>query len=364
MKIPFFDLKRQHARLKDEITGAIAKVMDETAFSGGPFVDEFERRFASFCGTRHSIGVGSGTDAVHLALRAIGAGPGDEVILPANTFIATAWGVSYVGAKPVFVDCDPETWNIDPAKVEGKVTERTKAVIGVHLYGQPFDVDGVEAVCQKHLLKLVEDCAQAQGALYRGRKAGGFGAAGAFSFYPGKNLGACGEAGGVTTNDPAIDARIRSLRNHGSSAKYYHDELGFNMRMDGLQGAVLTVKLAYLDEWNGRRREIARMYLEGIRNAKIRTQRPQEGGESVYHLFVVVTEDREGLKRHLEANDVWPGIHYPVPCHLQKAYAHLGHKRGDFPNSEALADGCLSLPMFPELTDEEALRVIEVINRY
>lgn len=364
MKIPFFDLKRQHARLKNQITEAVAKVMDDTAFSGGPYVDEFEKRFAGFCGTRHAAGVGSGTDALHLVMRALDIGPGDEVILPANTFIATAWGISYVGAKPVFVDCDPETWNIDPSKIEQKVTARTKAVIGVHLYGQPFDIDGVKAVAKKHGLKLVEDCAQAQGALYNGVKVGGFGEAGCFSFYPGKNLGAYGEAGGITTNDPALDARVRALRNHGSVAKYYHDELGFNMRMDGIQGAVLSVKLGYLDEWNARRRQIARMYLEGIKNPKIKTQKPQEGGESVYHLFVVTTNSREGLKKHLEANDVWPGIHYPVPCHLQKAYAGLGHKKGEFPHSEALADGCLSLPMFPELTDEEAQRVIEVINRY
>lgn len=364
MKIPFFDLKRQHAYLKDQITEAIARVMDDTAFSGGPYVDEFEKLFGRFCGTHHAAGVGSGTDALHLVMRALDIGPGDEVILPANTFIATAWGISYVGAKPVFVDCDPDTWNIDPSKIEEKVTARTKAVIGVHLYGQPFDIDGVKAACRRHGLKLVEDCAQAQGALYKGAKVGGFGEAGCFSFYPGKNLGAYGEAGGITTNDPALDARVRALRNHGSVAKYYHDELGFNMRMDGIQGAVLSVKLNYLDEWNARRRTIARMYLEGIKNPKIKTQKPQDGGESVYHLFVVTTKDREGLKMHLEANDVWPGIHYPVPCHLQKAYAGLGHKKGEFPHSEALADGCLSLPMFPELTDEEAQRVIEVINRY
>jgi dTDP-4-amino-4,6-dideoxygalactose transaminase len=364
LKIPFFDLKRQHARLKGQITEAVARVMDDTAFSGGPYVDEFEKLFARFCGTSHAAGVGSGTDALHLVMRALDIGPGDEVILPANTFIATAWGVSYVGAKPVFVDCDPDTWNIDTSKIEQKLTGRTKAVIGVHLYGQPFDIDGVKAIAGKHGLKFVEDCAQAQGALYKGAKVGGFGEAGCFSFYPGKNLGAYGEAGGITTNDPALDGRVRSLRNHGSVAKYNHDELGFNMRMDGIQGAVLSVKLGYLDEWNARRRQIARMYLEGIKNPKIKTQKPQEGGESVYHLFVVTTKDREGLKKHLEANDVWPGIHYPVPCHLQKAYAGLGHKKGEFPHSEALADGCLSLPMFPELTDEEAQRVIEVINRY
>ena len=364
MKIPFFDLKRQHARLKKEITEAVGRVMDDTAFSGGPYADEFEKSFALYCSTRHAVGVGSGTDALHLVMRALNIGPGDEVILPANTFIATAWGVSYVEARPVFVDCDPETWNIDPSKIEEKITERTKAIIGVHLYGQPFDIDAVQAIAQKHLLKLVEDCAQAQGALYNGRKVGGFGSAGCFSFYPGKNLGAYGEAGGVTTNDPSIDSRIRALRNHGSTAKYYHDELGFNMRLDGMQAAVLSVKLRYLDEWNARRRAIARMYLEGIRNKKIKTQKPEPGAESVYHLFVVATKDRDGLKKHLEANDVWPGIHYPVPCHLQKAYSHLGYKKGDFPQSEALAEGCLSLPMFPELTDEEALRVIEVINRY
>lgn len=364
MKVPFFDLKRQYLKLKPEIDEAIGKVLNDTAFSGGPYSEAFEKDFAAYIGARHAAGVGSGTDALHLAMRALGLGPGDEVILPANTFIATAWSVSYVEAAPVFADCDPDTWNIDPKSVEDKITRKTKAIIGVHLYGQPFDVDEVKRIADRQGIKLVEDCAQAHGARYKGVKAGAFGEMGAFSFYPGKNLGAYGEAGAVTTNSAEHAAAIKALRNHGSKVRYYHDTLGFNMRMDGIQGAVLGVKLRYLDEWNARRKEIASVYRENIKNPKIKLQARPEWAESVYHLFVITTKDRDALKKHLEKNDIWPGIHYPVPCHLQKAYSHLGHKRGDFPNTESLAEGCLSLPMFPEMTDGEAAKVVEVLNKY
>lgn len=364
MKIPFLDIKRQHEELKAGIIEAISRVIDDAAFSGGPYVEEFEREFAHFCEAGFSAGVGSGTDALHLAVRALGVGPGDEVIVPANTFIATAWGASHAGATPVFVDCHPETWTIDPSRIEERITGRTRAISAVHLYGQPFDVDAVRAIARRHGLFLIEDCAQAVGAKYRGKRVGGLGDAGCFSFYPGKNLGACGEAGGVTTNSAEVDARVRSLRSHGSPVKYYHDEVGYNMRMDGIHGAVLSLKLKYIDRWNEKRRQIALRYLEGIKSTAIRTQSVPDWAGHVYHLFVVVTDERDRLKEHLESSGISPGIHYPVPCHLQKAYAHLGYGKGDFPNAEALSKGCLSLPLFPEMTDEEVEHVIEAVNGF
>lgn len=364
MSIPFLDIQRQYASLKDEIESATSEVFREGAYSGGPFVDAFEAAFASYCGTGFAEGLSSGTDALHLAVRALGIGPGDEVIVPANTFVATAWGVSHAGATPVFADCDPDTWTIDPASIEKRITKRTKAVIGVHLYGQPFDFDSVKEVAERRGLFVIEDCAQAVGALYKGKRAGGLGIAGCFSFYPGKNLGAYGEAGGITTNDPAIDERVRSLRNHGSVKKYYHDEIGFNMRMDGIHGAVLSLKLKYIDSWNEKRRVIAKRYRDGIRNELLKFQKTPDWATHAYHLFVAVTEKRDRFKAFLEEKGVFPGIHYPVPCHLQKAYAHLGYGKGAFPNAEALSVGCLSLPIFPELKDDEIEAIIEAANGY
>ncbi len=363
-RIACLDLKGQHQQIKKEVFEAFEKVYEQTAFSGGPFVEEFEKDFAEFCGTRYAIGVNNGTTALHLAMLALGIGPGDEVIIPANTFIATAWGVSYTGAIPVFTDCDPDTWEIDPGKLEQKITTKTKAVIGVHLYGQPFDINPVQAICKNHHLHLVEDAAQAQGAHYLGRPVGGFGEMACFSFYPGKNLGACGEAGGLTTNQEKYYKHLQSLRNHGSVVRYYHDEVGFNMRMGGLEAASLKIKLKYLSGWNSRRVEIAGRYHSEIRNSKIKMQVQPPGHESVFHLFVITTEDRNELMKFLNAKNIFPGLHYPVPCHLQKAYAGMGHKKGDFPNSEFLADHCLSLPMYAELTNEELDYVIETINAY
>lgn len=362
--IPFLEIKRQYLNIKDEVGSALKRVFEDCAFSGGPYVEGFEKEFASFCGVRHAIGLSSGTDALHLAMRALGIKEGDEVIVPANTFIATAWGVSHAGGTPVFADCEPDTWNIDPEQVERKITGRTKAIIGVHLYGQPFDFDALKKVADRHGLKLVEDCAQAVGAKYKGKRVGGLGDIACHSFYPGKNLGAYGEAGGITTSVGEYDEMVRSLRNHGSKVKYYHDEIGFNMRMDGIHGAVLSVKLKYIDEWSEKRRAIAKRYLDGIKNPAIKTQKGIPSAESVYHLFVVTTEDRDALKEHLESRGISPGIHYPVPCHLQNAYRHLGYKTGDIPNAERLARTCLSLPMFPELTDKEADYVIDAVNDY
>jgi dTDP-4-amino-4,6-dideoxygalactose transaminase len=363
-RIPCLDLKGQHEQVRKEIFEAFGKVYDQTAFSGGPFVEEFEKKFAGFCGTNYAVGLNNGTTALHLAMLALGIGEGDEVILPANTFIATAWGISYVGATPVFVDCDPNTWEIDASLIEEKITSKTKAIAGVHLYGQPFDIDAVKAICAKHKLFLIEDAAQAQGARYKGTPVGGFGEMACFSFYPGKNLGACGEAGGITTNNESYLKHLQSLRNHGSVVRYYHDEIGYNYRMGGLEGASLSVKLNYLESWNTRRREIAAAYLENMTNLKVRLQFQPDWTDSIFHLFVVTTEDRDGFIKHLNSREIYPGLHYPVPCHLQKAYAYLGHKPGDFPVSEYLAGHCSSLPMYAEMTDEMVSRVIDAVNAW
>ncbi len=363
-KIPCLDLKGQHQQIKKEVFEAFERVYEETAFSGGPFVEEFERNFSSFCGTRYAVGVNNGTSALHLALLALGIGAGDEVIVSANTFIATAWGVTYTGATPVFVDCTSDTWQIDAAKIEERITPQTKAIIGVHLYGQPFDVEALQAMCKKHDLYLLEDAAQAQGAKFKGTPVGGFGEMACFSFYPGKNLGACGEAGGITTNNEAYYKHLLSLRNHGSMVRYYHDEVGYNMRMGGLEAASLNVKLKYLPGWNSRRRDIAMRYQREVKNVHLQLQHQPEWAESIYHLFVVTTEDRDGLIKYLNGNNIYPGLHYPVPCHLQKAYAHLQYREGDCPNAEYLASHCLSLPMYAELTDEEVDYVVGVLNSY
>ena len=363
-KINCLDLKGQHQQIKQEVFEAFEKVYENTAFSGGSFVESFEKDFARFCDTQYAIGVNNGTSALHLAMIALGIGQGDEVIVPANTFIATAWGVSYVGAIPVFVDCPPDTWEIDPAKAEAAITPRTKAIAGVHLYGQPFDIDAISAICNKHNIYLIEDAAQAQGARYKGKPVGGFGEMACFSFYPGKNLGACGEAGGITTNNESYYKHLQSLRSHGMTVRYYHDELGFNMRMGGLEGASLSIKLKYLPGWNQRRQAIAKRYQQEIKNDKLQMQVQPEGHESVFHLFVVTTADRDGLIRYLNERNIFPGLHYPVPCHLQKAYSHLGYKEGDCPNSEYLASHCVSLPMYAELTDEEVKYVIDTLNQY
>ena len=363
-KIPCLDLQGQHQQVKAEIFQAFEEVYAKTAFSGGPFVEAFEQSFAKYVNADYAIGVSNGTVALHLAMLALNIGPGDEVIIPANTFIATAWGVSHAGATPVFVDCDADTWEIDATKIEAAITPKTKAVIGVHLYGQPFDIDAVKAVCDKHNLFLVEDAAQSQGARYNGFSVGVFGEMACYSFYPGKNLGACGEAGGLTTNSEAYTTHLRSLRNHGCTVRYYHDEIGYNYRMGGLEGASLSIKLKYLEGWNNRRREIAKRYQNEITNPKIKMQSKPAYSDGIYHLFVVTTDNKDGFVQHLADNDIIAAFHYPVPCHLQKAYAHLGYKNGDFPNSEYLAAHCISLPMYAELTDEDVNRVIAAVNSF
>lgn len=362
--IPFLDLKKQFYSIKGEVLDAIARVCEDTAFSGGKYVDQFEKQFATYCQAEFAVAVNNGTSALHLAMVALGIGKGDEVIVPANTFIATAWGVSYTGAIPVFVDCHPDTWEIDASKIEEKITARTKAIIGVHLYGQPFDIDAVKAIADKHKLFLVEDAAQAHGAKYKGKPVGGFGEMACFSFYPGKNLGTYGEGGAITTNNKKYYDHLQRLRNHGSSVRYYHDEIGYNMRMGGIEAAVLSVKLKYIDDWNNTRKKMAKRYQQEIKNPSIQYQQHPEYSDSVYHLFVITTEDRDGLIKHLNENQTYPGMHYPVSCHLQKAYAELNYKKGSMPCSEYLANHCLSLPMFAELSEEQVTRVVDSINKY
>lgn len=363
-RINFLDLKEQYLQIKDEAWKAMEQVMDQTAFSGGPFVASFEEKFAAWTGAKYAVGISNGTIALQLAFQTLNIGHGDEVIVPANTFIATAWGVSHAGATPVFVDCTSDTWEIDPALIEAKITPRTKAIAGVHLYGQTFDIDAVKAIADKHNLFLVEDCAQAHGAYYKGKHVGNIGHMGCFSFYPGKNLGTFGEGGGVITNDEAYYKRMCSLRNHGSTVRYYHDEIGYNWRMGGIEGAVLEVKLKYIDGWNARRKEIAARYKTEITNKEITFQAMPDWADSSYHLFVVTVADREHFMQYMNSKNIYPGLHYPVPCHLQKAYAHLNYKTGDFPNSEYLAEHCVSLPIYAELKDDAVQTVIDAINAY
>ena len=354
MKVPFLDLKAHHDPIREEVMSAIAEVVDTNAFAGGPFVTKFEEDYARFCETKFAIGVGNGTDAIWFALLALGVGPGDEVICPPMTFMATAEAITYTGAKPVFVDIDPATNTIDPTRIAAAITPKTKAIVPVHLFGQCADMDPILEIACRHNLFVVEDGAQSQGATYKGRQSGSMGAAGATSFYPGKNLGAWGEAGGITTNDPALRERMIMFREHGQKKKYYHDVVGWNGRMDGIQGAVLRVKLKYLNQANDGRRRAAALYhklLAGTPGLML----PAEAAyaKHIYHVYAVRVQNRDRILDEMGKRGVSCGIHYPVPVHLQQAYANLGHKEGDFPVSEACGREYLSLPMFPELTEEQ-----------
>jgi|694.fasta_scaffold00796_47 dTDP-4-amino-4,6-dideoxygalactose transaminase len=364
MQVPFFDLKRQYDSLKEPMHKALDAVMEKTAFSGGPFVDAFELELAAYAGTQYAVCLNSGTSALHLAMLTLGIGPGDEVIIPANTFIATAWGPSYAGATPVFADCDPHTWNLSPEAAEKAITPKTKAIIGVHLYGQPCNIEALLDICNKHNLHFIEDNAQGIGSTYQGKKTGTFGIISCTSFYPGKNLGCYGEGGALFTNDEGIANHAKSLRSHGAAVRYYHDEVGYNYRMEGFQAAVLQVKLPLIDSWNARRRTIANRYKSEGANPKITFQQEEAGAESVYHLAVVTVENKEDFTQYLQSQGIGFAFHYPVPCHLQKAYANLGYKTGDFPVSEFEASHCVSLPMFPEMTDDEVQAVITALKNY
>ena len=365
MNVPFLDLKAQYATIKDEIHAAVDDVMQNTAFAGGPFVAKFEQAFAQFCGTKHAIGVGNGTDALWLSLLAIGIGPGDEVITVPDTFIATAEAISYCGAKPVFVDVDEKTYNMDPARFEAAITPKTKAVIPVHLFGQPVDMDPILGIAKAHGLQLIEDACQAHGAQYKGRNAGTMGVTGCFSFYPGKNLGAYGEAGAVATNDDAVAAKIRVFRDHGQAKKYYHDAIGWNARMDGIQGAVLSVKLKYLADWNEARRAHAREYTRLLSPVKgVVTPLEADYARHVFHIYAIRIQERDRLMAYLAGKGISCGIHYPVPVHLQKAYQGLGLGEGSFPVAERCAKEFLSLPMYPELTSEQIRFVADEIKGF
>lgn len=354
--IPFLDVRASYAELKTECAAAIERVVKSGSYVLGPELEAFESEFASFCGVSHCIGVGNGLDALHLTLRAWGIGAGDEVIVPSNTFIATWLAVTYAGAKPVPVEPVEATFNLDPARIEAACTSRTRAVIAVHLYGQPADMDAICEVAQRYGLKVLEDAAQAQGARYKGRRAGSLGAAAGFSFYPAKNLGAFGDGGAVTTNDHALASRVRMLRNYGSAKKYVHEYQGFNSRLDELQAALLRVKLKVLDEWNERRRVIADWYFGHLQELFPDLTLPfvPPWAEPCWHLYVVRTRDRDSLQSQLAARGIGTLIHYPLPPHLQEAYRSLGQSAGSLPLAETIAREVLSLPIGPHL-DRSAL---------
>jgi dTDP-4-amino-4,6-dideoxygalactose transaminase len=363
-KIPYLDLAAQIGGIRKELDAAIARTLDNCSFCLGPDVAQFEKDFAQFVGAKHAIGFNSGTSALHVAMRLLDIQPGDEVITTPYTFVATSWAISYAGAKPVYVDIDDATMNLAPELIEQAITPRTKAVMPVHLYGHPFDIDPVLAVCLKYNLPLVEDAAQAHAAKYKGKIVGMFGDIACFSFYPGKNLGACGEGGMLVTDNPEFAARARALREHGSTVRYYSDEVGYNYRMEGIQGAALGVKLPHLPKWTAERRRVANRYHELLKDTPLKLPREARYAESAYHLYVVRHPRRDELKAHLESKGIGCALHYPLPLHLQKCYTHLGCKPGDFPVAEKAAHECLSLPIYPELTEAQILRVAEVIKQF
>ena len=365
MKVNFLDLKAQYASIKGEIDEAIQNVLDDAAFAGGPYVKKFEEGFAAAQGAKYCVAVCNGTAALHIIMMALELGPGDEVIVPANTFFASAEAVSLCGAKPVFVDCEEDYYNMDPAKIEAAITERTKVILPVHLYGQPAQMDAIKAIADKHNLLLLEDSAQAHLATFKGSSVGTIGLAGGFSFYPGKNLGAYGEAGGVVTNDEALYQKMQTIKDHGSQKKYFHDLVGHNYRMDGMQGSILSVKLKYLAEWTAIRNRNAELYgelLQGIDQVITPKQNPDV--YHAYHLYVIRVPNRTELTQFLNENGIYTGIHYPIPCHLQKAYAHLNYPEGAFPNSEKFAREIVSLPMSEQLSTDEVTYVAEKIRTF
>src|SRR5881296_204689 len=363
--VPFIDLKREHDTLRADLQKAWSEALDSSAFIGGAAVEKFETAFAEFCQTAHAIGVGTGTDALVLALRALGVGPGDEVITASNSFVATAEAIVHAGATPVFVDIDPETYTIDVERIEDRITARTKAIIPVHLYGQPADMHKVLEIARRYELRVIEDAAQAHGARYHGRRVGSIGDAACFSFYPAKNLGACGDAGAVVTSDPGTAEAVRKLRDHGGLRKYEHDVVGYNSRLDALQAAVLQLKLKHLEERNERRRRHAQTYTELLSEIPgIVTPFEPDGISSVYHLYVVRIEkgNRDDLQRHLRECGVQTGIHYPTPIHCTRAFA--GFRSGSCPVAERYAERILSLPMYPEIETHQLQYVAESISEY
>ncbi|MDB5586639.1 MAG: putative pleiotropic regulator [Devosia sp.] len=361
--IPFLDIKAQYTTIQAELEAAALKVLRSGRYVLGEDVAALEQEFAAYCGTSHAIAVNTGTSALHLSLLAAGVGPGDEVITTPFTFVATAAAISYIGAIPVFVDIDPVTFNIDPNQIERAITPRTRAIVPVHLYGQMADMDPILQIAAKHGLVVIEDACQAHGATYGGQRAGSLGVSGCFSFYPGKNLGACGEGGIIVTNDDKQAQQMRMLRDWGQDRRYHHVTQGFNYRMDAIQGAILRVKLRQLETWTEARRTRARLYTSLLVNGPVEVPREAAGRRHVWHVFAVRTRDRDQLQKFLLSEGVETGLHYPIPVHLQPAYAHLGHGQGDFPAAEAAANTVLSLPLYPELSLRDVEIVAELVKQ-
>lgn len=365
MKVPFLDLKASYLELKDELDEAYSRVMDSGWYILGAEVEAFEREFADYCGVRHCVGVGNGLEALHLILRGYGIGADDEVIVPSNTYIATWLAVSYTGATPVPVEPNVDTFNIAPERIEAAITAKTRAILPVHLYGQPAEMDAINEIARKYDLKVIEDAAQAQGAIYKGKRAGNLGDAAGFSFYPGKNLGAFGDAGAITTNDDDLADAVKVLRNYGSRVKYYNEVKGYNSRLDPLQAAFLRVKLKHLDKWNERRAVVAQNYLRALSGAaQIKSPIAADGAEPVWHLFVVGSAKRDDLQNFLENAQIGTLIHYPVPPHLSDAYADERLRRENYPIAEELAQTVLSLPIGPHLSDEQQNRIVDLLLEF
>ncbi len=364
MKIPLVDLRAQYDAIKPEIDTAMQRVIENSSFILGAEVKTFEQNFAALCGVKHAVGVDSGTAALHLALILLGVGPGDEVITTPHTFVATAEVITLTGARPVFVDIDPRTYNVDPAKVEAAITPRTRVLMPVHLYGQPAEMDPLLEIARRHNLRMIEDAAQAHGATYRGRRAGSMSDLACFSFYPGKNLGAYGDAGMLVTNDDVLAERARMLRNHGRRGKYEHELTGYGYRLDALQAAILDVKLKHLDAWNAQRRAHADYYTELLSNLDVVTPYEPPHLCGIYHIYAVTTPHRDALLQHLKSRGIEAGIHYPLPLHLQPVYQDLGYRLVDFPHAEKAASEILSLPIYPELTDAQAGQIVEAIKEF
>jgi dTDP-4-amino-4,6-dideoxygalactose transaminase len=363
IKVPYLDLRAQYQSIKPEIDGAIAGVLDSGQFVLGSEVTEFEREFADYCGTLHCIALNSGTSALHLALLAAGIGPDDEVITVPFTFVASVAAIAYTGARPVLVDIDPQSFTMDVSAIEAAITPRTKAILVVHLYGQPADMDPIMDIARRHGLVVIEDAAQAHGAKYKGRLVGSIGDMACFSFYPGKNLGAYGEGGAVTTGNPEYARSIRMLRDWGQDAKYHHVLRGFNYRMEAFQGAILRVKLRHLERWTEARRALAGKYNELLGDSGVERPKEMSWARHVYHVYTLRSQDRESLRAALQEDGIQTGVHYPVPVHLQPAYADLGYGRGAFPQAEAAANQVLSIPLYPELSHRAVAEVAAAVNK-
>lgn len=363
-KIPFVDLLVQYKTIEKEIDNAIKQTINSTQFILGNEVSLFEKEFARYCEVKYAVGVGNGLSALELGMRALGIGKGDEVITPANSFIASSSAIAFTGAIPVLVDCDKDSYNIDVAQIEKMITKRTKAIMPVHLYGQPADMKAILAIAKKYKLFVIEDACQAHGAYYNGKRVGSLGDIAAFSFYPGKNLGAYGDAGILVTNKKKIAETVSMMRNYGQKKKYEHVFLAWNSRIDTIQAAILRVKLKYLDKWNQERRNKALLYTKLLKNASVITPKLTKGVDHVFHLYVIRTKKRDELAKYLEENGVSVGLHYPIPIHLQKAFKYLNHKKGDFPVTEQLAKEGLSLPIYPELKTEDIKFICKTINNF